>query len=287
MRFAPSIAMRSPHLLAGVSCALLLAFAAVTSAETDMLLIFDASGSMKAKTPEGVTRIDAAKEAFSKLTDTLKADSVGLMIFGHRLSSKDPKACQDIELAIPFGKLNAAKFRGTVGGIQALGNTPLAGSLLKAKDALLGLEKDSQKAIVLFTDGIESCGGNPEAVARELAAMGINVKVHVVGFAGDAESAGKLKAIADAGGGKFVLAKNAGEREEALPQLEKTAQPGTENKEGERATSGAIMSSGFRRRRRNISSRCYHALRPVRAGRRHSAAFRRFRRWWPGRGPLQ
>jgi len=227
---------RKPSQRAGIICALLVAILFAAGAESDMLLIFDASGSMRAKTPEGVTRIDAAKTAFASLTDSIKTDNVALMIFGHRLNPKDAGACQDIEVAIPFGKMDAAKFKSTVMGIKALGNTPLANSLGKAKDILLGLDKDSQKSVVLFTDGVESCGGDPVAMARALAAAGINVKVHVVGFAVGDSDAAKLKAIADAGGGKFVSAKNATELEQALPGIVRTALLGTEHVELERST---------------------------------------------------
>lgn len=198
------------------------------------MFILDASGSMRQTTDDGVVRIDAAKQAFTPLTETFSNEEVSLMIFGHRKSPKQAGACQDIEVAIPFGPMAPDQFKSRVNSVQALGNTPLADSLLRAKDELLGLDRDSQKAIIVLTDGNETCGGDPASVAAMLAELGINVKVHVVGFAVNPDEEEQLLSIAAAGGGNYVAAKNAKELKEVLPEIVKTAMLKTETTELER-----------------------------------------------------
>ncbi len=202
---------------------------------SDVMIILDASGSMKQKTSDGVVRMAAAKEAFLPLTETFSQEQVSLMIFGHRISPKKPGACKDIETAIPFGPMNSTKFQQVVKATQALGNTPLANSLILAKEQLLGLDRDSQKAVIILTDGNETCGGDPAAAALMLAELGINVKVHVVGFAVGEEEEKQLLSIAAAGGGKYVSAKNAAELKKVLPEIVKTAMLTSESNELERA----------------------------------------------------
>ncbi len=65
---------------------------------------------------------------------------------------------------------------------EALGETPIGASLRVAGQAMLA-HKNENNTIVLVTDGIEECGGDPCYEAAELNRLGIGVKVHVVGFA--------------------------------------------------------------------------------------------------------
>ncbi|MBP62639.1 MAG: hypothetical protein CMJ62_14055 [Planctomycetaceae bacterium] len=202
---------------------------------SDVMFVLDASGSMRQTTADGVVRINAAKQAFAPLTETFSEEQVALMIFGHRKSPKQPGACQDIEVAIPFGPMEPNRFRSRVNSVKALGNTPLASSLLLAKDHLLSLDRDSQKAVIVLTDGNETCGGDPAAAAAMLAQLGINVKVHVVGFAVNPGEEAQLVSIAAAGGGEYVSAHNAEKLKQVLPEIVKTALLTSEDTELERA----------------------------------------------------
>jgi hypothetical protein len=83
---------------------------------------------------------------------------------------------------------------------------------------------EDDRAVVLVTDGIESCGGDPVKAARDLRAQGI--KVHVIGFGlGSAadEDWASLQAVADASGGHYVTAGSAEELKAALEQTVATS----------------------------------------------------------------
>src|ERR1043166_4185395 len=80
-----------------------LACAACAWAQTNVLFIFDASGSMKTKV-EGEARLAAAKEAVTAALRGMPADvRLGLMMYGHRRA----KDCTDIELVAPIGSEDA------------------------------------------------------------------------------------------------------------------------------------------------------------------------------------
>jgi hypothetical protein len=96
------------------------------------------------------------------------------------------------------------------------GQTPLGYSLERVAEDFGGFQ--GERAVVLVTDGIESCGGDPVAAARALRAEQ-GIAVHVIGFGlggeGD-EHEESLRAIAEASGGRYVTARNAEELREAL-----------------------------------------------------------------------
>lgn len=190
-----------------------------TQSSREVLLIVDSSGSMKESTTDGVVKMVAAKQALQKVLPELNGNRVGLLLFGHRVIGNRPGCCQDIELAVPIGPLSSAKFVSIVNQIQPLGATPLAQSLWIAKDVLTEREKDVQKTIIVLTDGNETCNGDPQAAAAALARLGINVKVHVVGFAVDAQQERQLKSIAASGNGKYTSAKDAATLVRVIPEV--------------------------------------------------------------------
>ena len=97
--------------------------------------------------------------------------------------------------------------------------------------------------MVLVTDGIESCGGDPVRAARELREQGI--VVHVIGFGlgnvADEDSA-SLQNIAWASGGQYVTAGSAEELKAALAQTVATSY--SVYKGGTEVASGSLGSGG-------------------------------------------
>jgi Ca-activated chloride channel homolog len=94
----------------------------VASAESNVLFVFDASGSMK-KEIGGKPRIDVAKDAFAKTVQGIPQTArVGLMLFGARRA----KDCSDIELVSPIGSKPPNELISSITGIEAKGETPIA-----------------------------------------------------------------------------------------------------------------------------------------------------------------
>ena len=98
-------------------------------------------------------------------------------------------------------------------GITPRGWTPIYGSLLSAKDDFIAGQDNN---VVLVSDGIETCGGDPCAAAKQLRESGIALTIHVVGFDVDNATRTQLQCVANAASGRYYDAKNGQELANAL-----------------------------------------------------------------------
>ena len=176
------------------------------SGQGRMVLVLDASGSMKEPHGDGRTRFQAAVSALRKVVGALPGDlDVGLRIYGSRISD-GPGSCQDSRLAVPVGPVDKGALRGALGKARPLGNTPIAYSL---QEAAKDLADEGSRTVVLVSDGEESCGGDPCQVARDLTKQGLDLHVDVVGFQVDDKARNQLTCVAQAGRGTFYDAPDA------------------------------------------------------------------------------
>ncbi|MCB0352459.1 MAG: VWA domain-containing protein [Bdellovibrionales bacterium] len=185
-------------------------------AHANTLIVLDASGSMWGQI-EGKAKIQLAKNVLSELLSRWPADEeVGLMVYGHRAKGD----CNDIEVLIPVGSIDQAKFKAAISSISPKGMTPMTEAVRRAAETLRSSEKAA--TVILISDGEETCDQNPCAVAAELEKSGVAFTAHVVGF--DLESAGdkarsQMNCIADSTGGKFLEAHSASELLTALSEV--------------------------------------------------------------------
>jgi hypothetical protein len=188
---------------------------ALSISDRSVEIVFDASNSMWAQLG-GESKISIAKAILSDALDWLPRDvTLALRVYGHQ-HRRELRNCQDSELLVPPGTGNRQRIRGAITAFRPRGQTPLGYSL----EQIAGDFGDiaGERAVVLVTDGIESCGGDPVGAARSLQ-KNDRIPVHVIGFGlgneGDADPA-SLRAIADASGGKFLTARSAEELRDAL-----------------------------------------------------------------------
>lgn len=97
------------------------------------------------------------------------------------------------------------------------GWTPVEGALDEAGRAFEGRE-DQINRVVLVTDGIETCGGDPVAAAERLHSSGVGLQIDVVGFGVPTDQAGRLKDIALAGGGEYFDAETGADLDRYLEE---------------------------------------------------------------------
>lgn len=188
-------------------------------AENDMLIILDASNSMWGQVDE-VAKIETARDVLSSLvTDLPPGTRVGLMAYGHR----EKESCTDVELISAIGSVDKVALNASIAKIQPRGKTPIAYALEQGGKALLVGETDGAKNIVLISDGIETCGGDPCAVAAALVGDNVNSRVHVVGFSVDEEAKAQLVCIADKGKGQYFSADSTQGFKDALAEVKKVA----------------------------------------------------------------
>jgi von Willebrand factor type A domain len=179
------------------------------------LLMLDSSGSMAGPAGGGQTKLDAAREAIRRYTAaTPESFERGFMVFGHKGTNKPAGkrvSCQGVELLKPIGKAAFRSIPPVLDDFRPTGYTPLGRALGQARSAFAGREGGSNR-VILITDGIETCGGNPVEQARRLKRSGIDITVDVVGFdIAGAVDRRKLAAIARAGGGRYYDARTGNE----------------------------------------------------------------------------
>jgi len=184
-------------------------------------IVVDASRSMWGQI-DGVSKMQIAKETLEEVSYWLPPDlDLALRAYGNT-SASETNNCADSSLLVPFSELNRDPIRRAIAGLKPTGQTPIAYALNQAGRDFGML--DSDRAIVLVSDGIESCGGDPVQAARALREQGIIV--HLIGFglgnAGDGDTA-SLRAVANASGGRYVTASSAEELKAALAQTVTTA----------------------------------------------------------------
>jgi len=150
-----------------------------------ILFIFDASNSMAGQW-EGERKIDMARDILFEMLDTLEQREkveLALRVYGHQ-SPVPPQDCSDTRLEVPFGRLNASKIRETLNEIQPKGTTPIARSLAQAPEDFPPCGT-CRNIIVLITDGIEACDGDPCQVSLDLQKKGIILRPFVIGIGSD------------------------------------------------------------------------------------------------------
>jgi Mg-chelatase subunit ChlD len=184
-------------------------------------IVVDASRSMWGRMG-GEPKMVVAKDILEEVSYWFPQDlDLALRAYGST-SASDNNDCADSTLLVPFGEENREPIRMAIAGLRPLGQTPIAYALNEAARDFGPQQND--RTIVLVTDGIESCGGDPVEAAHKLRAQGI--MVHLIGFGfGNAadEDAASLQAVADASGGRYVTAGSAEELKAALAQTVATS----------------------------------------------------------------
>jgi hypothetical protein len=140
----------------------------------------------------------------------------GLTVYGHRRKGD----CSDISEIIPLGTLDRQQAVQAISSIMPKGRTPIADSIQLVATRLKGQENET--TIVLVSDGIETCGGDPCAVTKSLKESGIKFIIHTVGFDVGQKASEQLECVASAGGGSYFSASNAKDLLETLSTVQES-----------------------------------------------------------------
>lgn len=151
--------------------------------KTRILFVLDGSGSMNADWGENQSRMDVAKGILTRLVDSLRINpklELALRVYGHRYS-RQSNNCNDSQLEVPFAVNNHSAIINEIKDITARGVTPITYSLLQAaKDFPSGA--GYRNIVILITDGVESCGGDPCQASIELQKKGVFLRPFIIGL---------------------------------------------------------------------------------------------------------
>lgn len=131
---------------------------------------------------ESNSRFEVAKQLLKQMVDSLdKLDNLelALRVYGHT-KRYPPQDCDDTRLEVAFGMKNAGAIKKRLDAISPSGTTPIARSLEACGTDFP--KTASRNIIILITDGIEECDGDPCAVSALLQKRGIVLKPFVIGL---------------------------------------------------------------------------------------------------------
>jgi Ca-activated chloride channel family protein len=196
--------------------------ATVAQAAERTIVILDASGSMWAQI-DGRPKLKIAQQSLRTALQSVPADAeIGFMAYGHR----EKGSCEDIQLIVPPQAGSASAIVQAADSMKFLGKTPLTAAVRQAAEALKYTEDKAK--VILITDGIETCGGDPCALGKELEAKGIDFTADVVGFGLTAEEGRQVACLAENTGGKYIQASDEAALEGALAETVAAPEPAPE-----------------------------------------------------------
>lgn len=189
------------------------------SASRSVLIVFDASSSMEDKI-RGETKIHIAKSVLENVITKAAPDiNIGLRVYG----ASNPTGnhyidCSDSKLAVLPGINNRRSIISEIYKILPRGFTPITYSLSQAVQDLIPYK--GEKSIILISDGLETCEGDPCQLAQSLLQSRINLKIDVVGFGvkDDLAAREQLMCIALNTNGKYYSADNDDELTQGLSE---------------------------------------------------------------------
>jgi len=186
----------------------------------DAMIVFDGSGSMAEMGFNllGEPRIfDARRAVREAVPGIARTRRLGLIVYGPGQGD----VCGNVALRFRPRWDAAGAIVAAVDALRPAGATPLTAAVREAAEVLDF--RRAPGAIVLVTDGVETCGGAPCALADMLVREAADLTVHVIGFKvrsdhfdwapteGVAPTVAAARCLADRTGGRYETAETAGD----------------------------------------------------------------------------
>lgn len=216
------------HFASLAAFAALTALPAYAADKTPMMIVLDGSNSMW-KQFDGTSRVALARTSIKTLVEG-DADkyNFGLITYGGKQSG-----CNSIRLDSNPGEIGNKRLLKRAIALSPRKNTssPITTSLRYAAKAL-----PNGGRILLISDGVESCGGDPCAMAANIKSNNPSIQIDVMGFRADDQA--QLQCIAQNSGGRFVLARNQAAIADVFSDLKSVVEEQIQSGEANKPTSG-------------------------------------------------
>ena len=159
-----------------------------------VLFLLDTSESMLIE-DGGETRLAIAKRSIIDTISQVDSDryNTGLVTFNRFVDCK-------ADVAVEPGNPDPNNVVERIRSVGASGKTPLAQAIAVSGKILKNIEQ--RKLVIVFSDGDETCGGNPAFEAERLAdKYGIELNMQVIGYSVNRSTEAMLRRIAASGEG--------------------------------------------------------------------------------------
>jgi outer membrane protein OmpA-like peptidoglycan-associated protein len=160
------------------------------------MILLDASGSMLDLDDKGIVKIESARKVIAEKINQLdkKKTNLGLVAFNN--------GCGSTQLIVNPDNNDFKKVINKLNTIHPNGTTPLAQAISQTSNILKDINQTVN--LVIISDGMETCGGDPVVEATRLMAINnINSTIHVIGYNVDDITRQQLLNIATVGKGTY------------------------------------------------------------------------------------
>ena len=197
--------------LLGFLALCLTSFGATAADPANVMIVFDASGSMWAKFGnDKQSKLVLTRSALREALPRLHKDTrVGLAAFGHRRTND----CADFEILEPAVTLDPGRIAAATDRLNPKGRSPIAHAL---KESAQALGTGAAAGIVLIHDDPDNCQQDPCAAAAEVNRSYPNIAIQVVSVGQKPEDVQRMACVARITGGKLYDARTAGDLPKAL-----------------------------------------------------------------------
>lgn len=188
--------------------------AMIESDTSDYVIILDVSASMKETSRDGNSKWQVARKAACDLINEIPAGlSIAIVVYGHNLNK--PCDVEVIRALSPLAEAEKGQIVSRISSLEPAGKTPIGKSLQVAAAQVAGSHGIAK--LILITDGIETCNGDPVAEAAAfVAASSKGRSIDVIGFDLADQESGPVSMIAKSGKGKYTEAKTGEELTTAI-----------------------------------------------------------------------
>ncbi|CAN5321769.1 hypothetical protein BH23ACT9_BH23ACT9_28190 [soil metagenome] len=192
--------------------------AAVAQDPADVMVVVDVSGSMAEDDGTGRVRLDGARVAINTFARALPPHT-RLGVRSYPGGPVDDEGCETGVSRYPapggLAPVDSTAISLLTRALVADGNTPTSAAMVAAAEDLRAAGGRGA-TMVLVSDGEANCGPDPCVTAQQLAAEGIQLTVHTVGFQISEAGRQSLECIAGATGGIYG---DADDSEQLIQQL--------------------------------------------------------------------
>ncbi len=161
---------------------LVLLIPSLAYARDTIVVVWDASGSMQTTTPEGMSRMNAAKMALKRVLPQIKEDTdLGILVFSADNLQN--------EWVYPIGKIVPKKVNTAINLPNPAYGTPLGDYIKKGADKLLDKRMKAGNSgrfrLIIVTDGESNEGHDPESWLLDVKKKGIETTLIGLGMDAD------------------------------------------------------------------------------------------------------
>ncbi len=128
-------------------------------------------------------------------------------------------SCEASDLVVPVEGVDRTAIADAIASLSPVGWTPIDRSLERSERDFPASDNRTTNAVVLVTDGLETCDGDPSTEAASLIDGDREITTHVIGFALNPDEQQSLQSITEASGGLLLGANDATELTGALFQI--------------------------------------------------------------------